>query len=448
MKLPAVPRNDVMMLSVLLLLALVAALVTWLLMPPERTGSLWGEPSTFYNAGYGTKAAYRVLDRLDYRVQRLRRPISARNLDGISGLFVLNPIVGLSDSEVQALERWVEQGHRLVVAPGPAGAQVQPGSTLEEWFQMTEPAAAAPPVGLPSQVDERPLPVSERPLTPLGNPDPTAEGFDAREPLCEGVSKLAAGRGRRFVEGESVLAEVEGAAVHEFWKDARGIVAVRFQRGAGEIIALGDPFALTNLGIGESDNALLLANLSRRLAGPEGGVIAFDEYHLGKPLRDASWVAMAKLMFSGNWRWAVVQAALVGVLALWAAAVRFGSPRDVKHRRRWQHQEFADAAGRLLHASGATHIVQETLSHHYRNRLCRLVHRSPDATTAELAEAVRRAGGGQIGALLNTIDARTQGVSQHEVARQCRELHQVVERLESRDAVGSPHRSPAEGGAE
>jgi hypothetical protein len=429
MKLPRLARNDLSILSVLLLLALVAALVTWLLTPPERTGGLWGEPSTFYNAGYGTKAAYRVLDRLDYRVQRLRRPMTPSNLERLAGLFVLNPVVGLSDSEMDVLVNWVERGGRLVVAPGPSDMAMQAGSSFGEWFEMTEAGGAAPPVG-------------PRPLTPLGNPDPTATGFDARDPLCEGVSKLAAGEGRRFVEGKSVLGDFDAAGVHEFWKDDSGIVALRIEHGAGEIVALADPHSLTNLGIGEADNAVFLANLSRRLAGADRGTIAFDEYHLGKPLRDVSWVAMAKLMFSGNWRWAVLQAALLGALALWAAAVRFGTPRDLQHRRRWQHQEFTEAAGRLLYASGATPIAQQTLYHHYRNRLCRLVHRSPETTNAELAEAVRRAGGGQIGALLDEIERRgTRRVSQQQLLQMCQTLHRAVEALEHHDSASRADRS-------
>lgn len=424
MKWPQVARADLVMLGILLPLALLAALVTWVLMPPQPEGGFQREPSTFYNVSYGTKAAYLVLRRLDYPVERLRRPISPIHLHGVSGLVLLKPTVGLSDPELSALKEWVKQGHRLLVAPGRSRFAFQPGSYLEEWFQSTEDDENG-------EADERTFRVGPRVKTPLGNLDPTAEGFDPNDPLCEGVGALTAGGGQRFVEGESWQGDPTGTAVHEVWKDARGIVALRVEYGSGEILALADPYPLTNLGISEADNAVFLANLARALAGPEMGAIAFDEFHLGKPLRDASWLAMVKLMLSGNWRWAVMQAALVGVLALFAAGMRFGSPRDVKRRERRQHREFAEAAGRLLYESGASHIAYQTLYHHYRNRLCRLVHRGADVANARLAEAVREAGSVEIGAVLREFDGQnSHAVSQQQLLRMCQELHRAVETLE------------------
>lgn len=421
MKWPQVARADLVMLGILLPLALLAALVTWLLMPPEGHGGLQREPSTFYNVGYGTKAAYLVLRRLDYAVERLRRPISPVRLQGLSGLVLLKPAVGLSDAELSTLKEWVKQGHRLLVAPGRSGFAFQPGHYLEEWFQSAEDGQGA----------KGTLRVGPRAKTPAGNLDPTAEGFDAADPLCEGVGALSAGGGQRFVEGESLQGDLSDSSAHEVWKDARGMVALRIEYGSGEIVALADPYPLTNLGISEADNVVFFANLARVLAGPEKGAIAFDEYHLGKPLRDASWLAMVKLMLSGNWRWAVAQAALVGALALFAAGVRFGSPRDVKHRERRQHGEFAEAAGRLLHESGASHIAYQTLYHYYRNRLCRLVHRGPDVENARLAEAVREAGSVEIGAVLGEFDGQSsRPVSQQQLLRMCQELHRAVETLE------------------
>jgi hypothetical protein len=436
MKLPRLSRADRLMLGILLPLALVAALVTWVLMPPEQKGGFPRQPSTFYNVGYGTKAAYRVLERLDYRVQRLRRPISDVHLQGIAALVLLKPTVGLTDAELSTLKRWTEQGHRLVVAPGASAFRLQPGNFLEQWFKTTKS-------------DGGPVRVTSRGQAPPTGQDELLEGFDPDEPLCKGIAELTAGGKMRFAEGESVQGDLANAPVREFWKDAGGIVALRIEYGSGEIVALADPYPLTNLGIGEADNALFLANLARTLAGPEQGVIAFDEYHLGFPQRDYSWVAMAKLMLSGNWRWAVLQGALVGALALWAAGVRFGSPRDVQQRRRRQHQEFADAAGRLLFESGAVAIAHQTLFHHYRNRLCRLVRRGPETADAQLAEAVREAGGGEIGSVLQAGAGHDrQPVSQHELLAMCRTLHRAVEALELHNFERSSHPSPRAGRGE
>ena len=163
------------------------------------------------------------------------------------------------------------------------------------------------------------------------------------------------------------------AEAHAFWKDEQGIIGLRAEFGKGTIIALADSFPLSNLGISEADNGLLLANVARELSDRYPGQVAFDEYHLGFPERDWSSLAMVKLLLAGPWRWAIGQAILVGLLGLYAGAVRFGSPQDVTRKPRRQHREFAESAGRLLDESGATALAAETLYRHYRDRLCRLV---------------------------------------------------------------------------
>ena len=89
MTLPWLSRTDRLLLSILLVGAVLVALLAWLVQAPERTGGVLREPSTFYNAAYGAKAAYEVLERLGFPVTRLRRPIVAETLEGIGTLVVL-----------------------------------------------------------------------------------------------------------------------------------------------------------------------------------------------------------------------------------------------------------------------------------------------------------------------------------------------------------------------
>ena len=115
-------------MSILLLGALLVALLHWLLVPPEKTGGLQRLPSTFFNVGSGTKAAYDVLDQLKYPVTRLRRRISPQSLQGVGVLFILRPNAGLAREEVAALEDWVETGAR----PG-LGARLGVGKPDDAW---------------------------------------------------------------------------------------------------------------------------------------------------------------------------------------------------------------------------------------------------------------------------------------------------------------------------
>src|SRR5208337_3007238 len=111
----------------------------------------------------------------------------------------------------------------------------------------------------------------------------------------------------------------------------------------------------------------------RQMSARYTGSVAFDEFHLGLGAHDVSPVAIVKLMVFGPWRWAVVQAAVLGALALFARGVRFGSPLGVTLKLRRQHREFAEAAGRLFEEAGATSLAGETLYRYYRERICKLL---------------------------------------------------------------------------
>jgi hypothetical protein len=142
MNLPSLSRADRLLLGIVLVGAALVALVTWLLESPEKTGGVLEEPSTFYNAGYGTKAAYEVLERLGFSVTRLRRPIVAETLEGIGTLVILEPapvrdhvisqLPAYRSYELTTLENWIKAGHALVVVPG--GGRF--GAELSDWFRV------------------------------------------------------------------------------------------------------------------------------------------------------------------------------------------------------------------------------------------------------------------------------------------------------------------------
>ena len=98
--------------------AALVALVAWLVMPPEKTGGRAEQPSTFFNAAYGTKAAYRRSIAWSIRSTRLRRPLGQETLHGIGVLFILEPADGLERHEDDRAGRLGREGHALVVVPG------------------------------------------------------------------------------------------------------------------------------------------------------------------------------------------------------------------------------------------------------------------------------------------------------------------------------------------
>jgi hypothetical protein len=433
MSLPELPRTDRLLWSIMLVTAALVALLTWLLLPPEKTGGVVKQPSTFFNVGYGTKAAYLVLDRLEYPVDRLRRPIARETLDGIGCLLILKPVIGLQRFEMVALETWVRQGHALVVAPGwsasegsstaghaarePEDAEFrrQQGDSFEDWFCFNAQAADLAKTPRTAEEADRPERGTE-----------VAES----EPICAGVRHLVAGGDRRFAK-PPLRGDLAKLSAKAFWKDERGTVGLRVRCGHGTIVALSDVYPLTNLGISEADNGVLLGNIARELSKLSPGTIAFDEYHLGFAQRDWSPVAMTKLMLSGPWRWAIAQAVLAGMLALYAGGVRFGSPRDVTRKPRRQQREFAEAAGRLLDEAGATSLAVETLRRYYHDRICRALHLEAEADDELLRRAVRDRLGGEASAVFERAgNAASRAAGRQELLTIAQELHRVTETLE------------------
>ncbi len=216
-----------------------------------------------------------------------------------------------------------------------------------------------------------------------------------------------------------------------FWKDEGGAIGIEAHSGDGTIIALADEYPFTNVGVSEADNGLLLANIARQLSAKYPGDIAFDEYHLGMAERDVSEVAIAKLMLAGPWRWAVLQAALVGVLALFAQAVRFGKPKDVVRKLRRQHREFAEAAGRLFEEAGAAPLAAETLYRYYRDRLCKRLLLDNQVEDGQLCDALeRRAGPAAAAALRNALHTMQGPIGRQKLLELTYELHRAAEAIE------------------
>jgi hypothetical protein len=409
------------LLAIALLVAMLAAILHWLLMP-EKTGSIERIPSTFFNVPSGAKAGYEVLQRLDFRAKRLRRRISPETLKGIGVLFVLRPKIGLAKEELAALKEWIDQGHALVVVPGEAptfaSKAALPGDDnyLDDWFAWND-------------VDNdnsrlQPIRLAER----AGEPSKPED----KSPLSEGLHQLSMLRDRRFASTKAFHGNNDQATSGKvFWKDEWGVIGIEACSGKGAIVALADEYPFSNVGISEADNGVLLANVTRVLSVKYPGDIAFDEYHLGMADRDVSAVAIAKLMLAGPWRWAFMQAALVGVLALFAKAVRFGKPQDVVRKLRRQHREFAEAAGRLFEEAGAASLAAETLYRYYRDRLCKRLYVDTQVEDAQLCEAVERRAGRAAADSLRGAHAVLEGpISRQQLLKLTHELHRVTEGIE------------------
>ncbi len=404
-----------MMVGILLPMALLGTLITWLAMPPKKEGRWVREPSTFFNTGSGAKAAYLVLERLGYDVVRLREPFSPDRLAGVEVLWILEPTFGLEKDERKALSDWLESGGRLVLAPGvrPFVARAGGDWLFDNWFNT---------ISTSSPAKDAWQAISQK----------RGESLSENDPLFAGVNEMTARGESRFPNNSPLKGPLANAPARVFWADDLGTVAMRVSVDEGEIIALADTHFLTNRGLDEADNAVFLANLARQAShATGGGTVAFDEIHHGFPLSGDPWVAIAKMMLAEHWGWGIVQASLVLLLALYALGVRFGRPVDVVMKQRRQHGEFAEAAGRTLHDAQANELVYRTLWQHYRGLLARSVNARPESTPAELATAIRAQSGVDVAAVLEEAEAKqATRVSRTEVFAMCSDLERVATALQ------------------
>ncbi len=380
MKRPRLNRNDLKLLGVLLPIAVLAAIFMALAQPNEEELDWRKRPSTFYAAKHGTKAAYTALDEAGYEVLRLRRPLREFAFERVSGLCILEPVEPLTDKDVDQLLAWVSRGNVLLIAPGRA---------MRDWFNVSE---AMPPGAEPESADAGGEVIEVDPEADAGSEQKLASD----SPLLRGIEELAVDSRLRFRPDDVTEGPLQYLPAAALWSDEHGVIMAEIERDRGRIIALVDAEPLTNEGLRRADNDLLLANLAwalgrgRRLASAPAGGIAFDEYHLGFAERDLSGVAIVKLVLDERWGWALGQAALVGGLALWAGAVRFGQPGDIRFRRRRRHREFAEAAGRLLHDAEADDFAYRTIFEHHRAEICRLLRLGTDAKQVTVTRALAR----------------------------------------------------------
>ena len=417
---PSSRKADWLLLAALLTAAAMISLLVVLAAPPRRTGGMSCQRSTFFNSKDGMKAAYLALERLNYPVDRLRRPLDEDTLGDADALVLLEPLVPLAEYETDRLLDWVRGGGHLLLAPGGSASYSDDfdddddyGTTLADWFTWAE----APTFSYDKD-EENDDAVSVR-----IEDTPNAEFLSGiAELTVAGVARLE----ETVVDANGPLAD---SPVTPLWGDEGGLLAARVVYGHGELIVLADVHALCNRGLREADNALWLANLARQLTVAErGGMLLFDEFHAGFPYQEPSWSAIGRLMLAEGWGSSVAQATLIAILALIAAGVRFGRPRGLGPARRRRHGEFLAAAGRLLHVARATGLAAETLRPHYRNRLCRALGLSQGVSDETLSAKL---------AARNCIwpfDAFTSGSARRlnvsKLLAACRQLEKVLEQLE------------------
>jgi hypothetical protein len=218
--------------------------------------------STFRATPDGAKAAFLVLERLGYRVERHTEQALA--LSGVDVLFVLEPSEpgfgqpAFAAHEVRALREFVRAGGCLVVAASRE-------TPLHEAF------------------DVRLVTASARPERSGGEADAESKGADAPADAVPALPSVYAAEAAHLAPDArgGALEPARAAAVPIYRRAGSGgaVEAVAIREGQGKALFFADPSPFANRAIGRADNAALLASIAA--AHARRGRVAFDEFHHG-----------------------------------------------------------------------------------------------------------------------------------------------------------------------
>ena len=327
----------------------------------DRTSTLLAGPG-------GSKALYEVQARLGQPVERRRTPLFTLARDAARRpalLVVAAPPLPLSPGELDEVVRFVESGGAVFGAAGAGGitrcvgwAVVRLGAA----FRPESAAVAAPAPGLVLPPVRRVLRESAAGARAAGR----VSGKDAPgEDEGEGEGVLHA-----VDEGDTRCSALRPLTVDTLVRTvtARPVVVRLRYAGGGRVTLLSAPEYLRNRIWRATDVPYVLAPL---LAPPRPGLVSWDEYHQG--FGDApslagvvlSWLVRAPI------GWMLLHLAIVALIALAVAALRFGPARPGIARSRRSPLEHVEALAAGLEGAGGTDTAVHLILGGLRRRLSR-----------------------------------------------------------------------------
>jgi len=421
----------------------------------EADSEVTPDRSTFNSGPTGTQAFYDFLSESGHHVLRWREGTSSLIVAADpkpSTLVVIGPMqVTYTNREARELMQWVEAGGRLVVvARSPDHRLLAPGS---DWMvssdplgypwsdldpnnfeQMTSgmaPLKPAQPTALARKV-ESVMPsrfmsvITFAPRTPGTKPTPEeidASAEDEKEDTGGGYVRQPSSA----TEAPSGQKPEPSTAPVVHFGEKRGALLVDFPYGNGRIILLSDPYIIANNGISRADNLMLALNA---VAG-SGGVIAFDEFHQGRP---ATHNALFQY-FSGTPVLAIcAQLALIGVAIVWSQGRRFGRPLPLPHVDRRSKLEFVASMAELQQRAGAHDLALENIYARVRRVLVRYAGVSNSSPRAEIARRVAMRSGlnrDELETLMKNCEETINGAPAHarEILRMAQRLRDIESKL-------------------
>jgi Domain of unknown function (DUF4350) len=329
-------KTDRRLLSACLVLVLVIVVLLAVFAPEEDEIDL--VPSSYSTGSFGAKAAYLLLERSGYKVERWTQPLSQLSADPHTTLILAEPYPYDFGNSQSAVRRVLQQGGRVLVT-GLRGALLLPQDEAESDPAMLEKECRATPNGF----------------------DPLADSGDVRiQPV--GVWKQTDPRH------------------HTAYLCNNKAVVVRYRYEKGQVIWWADALPLENSGIARGDNlGLFLTSV-----GPPGTRVVWDESLHGEGRSLWSFVQGTPVHLI--W-W---QLGLVGVLLLVSYGRRSGPLRPDPIAPRASSLEFVRSLGSLYHRAGATNTAVTIAYLQLRRDLEKRAGIDAKLNAAQAAQAIAR----------------------------------------------------------
>jgi hypothetical protein len=350
----AIKAGDLTFLGVALTLMIALAVTSYLIAPPQ-TADLRG--STYSAKREGAKAAFLLLKKIGFEVERSYEPIAAIHAKPENTLLVLaSPARRASLQDLRALKTFLEQGG-MVIATGGGGSFLPNLGTVSV-------------IEMPSILRREAIPTKDRPKAQ----EPHATPYESTMPsaLTRGVPKL-------LLESEIIGAAPTPPSYATIYRDATGpgVLAGSF----------GDGYAIWMIGAtpflnGEIDKPGNLDFMMNAIAGVAGArTILWDEYYHGYDRGLISYFATTQIST------AAAQLELIAMMALFTFSRRRGPVRPLLVRPRTSAMEFVDAMSALYQKARAGSGAVETSRARLRRVLITAAQVPTNASDAQLAAA-------------------------------------------------------------
>jgi hypothetical protein len=366
-------------------LTLAVTLLAAILMPRAEAPPSVGYPSSYSTASDGGKAAYLLLDELDYDVKRWTNPPDQLP-DPATGvvLLIADPFRGATFEEKQQVEQFVRRGGRLLVT-GAGGAALLPSTGVT--------GAGKPSLGW---VD-----FPARTVGPVSRHAPA-------------ISMKAMIRwGRQFPDHVP------------YYGDDRGEVVVKAKLGEGEIIWWADSSPLTNYGLTRASNLALFLN---SLGPPDKTYVLWDEYFHG--MRAGFWDYLGRTPVP----WALAQAGLLFLAFVFTYSRRSGPVATTHEASRLSPLEFVETVGDLYERKKAAAGAVEVALTRFRFLVERRLGLAAPASIESVERAFRERGGRLDPDFIHTLrncerSVKDGRVSGPQALAMIRSLHDYTRRL-------------------